>query len=386
MPANGTERTMAQIAQRLLRVADDLTPELPGIRRAWRGLLKHYEPCERYASMLANLYLGRRLRDLASTASHTYRLDSEQQGRNLAKQEVPIECAAAAVSLFVKCCLPYLRDDGPEADADRRALVKWAAVYQFFLIAGYRQQIAAEKRSLEERVATTERRFQALSAELGDAYEIERRRLAQDLHDEIGHDLIVLKLYTQLIGLDLNKGAIQEVRRKLKESISLIDHALQSVRHLVFDLGPAVWNEQGFVQAVRAYTKQFSVRTGIKVSFNARRLDAPLPGRYETALYKVLQGSLANIAAHAEARHVKITLAHRRDSMLMRVDDDGKGFDVGRTMSSGTESYGLRAMRDRIELLGGSITFASHPAGKKGGCAGTSIEVVLPLQEKVNAA
>ena len=63
-----------------------------------------------------------------------------------------------------------------------------------------------------------------------------------DLHDEIGHDLIVLKLYTQIISTDLRKGNIPQVRRKLKESVSLIEHALKGVRHLTFDLGPAVWS------------------------------------------------------------------------------------------------------------------------------------------------
>lgn len=385
MPASGTERTIAQITKRLTEVAEDLGPHMPRIRRAWRALLHHYEPCGRYAKLLAGLYLGRRLHDLSKTAPRDYRLESERQGKDLARREVPVECAAAAITLYVKCCLPYLRARDAKAEENRRALVRWASAYQFFLIAGYRHQITVDRNALEERVATTERRFQTLSAELGDAYEIERRRLAQDLHDEIGHDLIVLKLYTQLIGIDLKKGAMPEVRRKLKESISLIDHALQSVRHLVFDLGPAVWNEQGFVPAVRVYARQFAEKTGMKVAFNTRRLQAPLPARYETALYKVLQGSLANIAAHARAGHVNIALSGRRDAIQMRVEDDGIGFDVGRTMSAGPQSYGLRAMRDRIELLGGTITFSSNP-GNRRSRTGTVIEVVLPLQEAVHAA
>jgi signal transduction histidine kinase len=340
--------------------------------------LKGYEPCGQYAAVLAGLYLGQRLRDLSSTPAHIYRLDSESQGKDLASRGVPVECAAAAVSLYVKCCLPYIGDGSKDAGERRKVLVRWASVYQFFLITGYRTQIANDHHALQEKVTATERRFQVLSAELGDAYEIERRQLAQDLHDEIGHDLIVLKLYTQMIGLDLKKGNLREVRRKLKETVSLIDHALQSVRHLVFDLGPAVWNEQGFIPAVRVYSRQFAARTGIKVQLSSRRLKAALPSHYETALYKVLQGSLANVAAHAHAEQVRITLASRRESIQMIVQDDGKGFDIEGTLRAAPKSYGLRAMRDRIELLGGTIQFVSD--AKRGVCSGTTIEVRLPLE------
>jgi two-component system NarL family sensor kinase len=188
-----------------------------------------------------------------------------------------------------------------------------------------------------------------------------------------------LKLYTQVIALDLKKGDIGQVRRKLKESVSLIKHALLSVRHLTFDLGPAIWNEQGFIPAIRLYANQFAARTGLKVSVRAARLKVKLPTSYETALYKVLQGALSNIAAHADARRVGITLESRRLFVTMKVEDDGKGFNVGRKLSEPPKSYGLRAMRDRIELLGGTIEFSSHPARPQATRRGTCIEFRLPL-------
>jgi two-component system NarL family sensor kinase len=209
---------------------------------------------------------------------------------------------------------------------------------------------------------------------------------SKDLHDEIGHDLLVLKLYTQIIEMDLRKGNLAQVRRKLKESVSLIDRALQGVRHLVFDLGPAVWNEQGFLAAVRVYSRQFAARTGIKTRFNTRRLRATLPTRYESALYKVLQGSLANIAAHSGAQQARITVSSRRDEILMKIEDDGKGFEVQRKLSDPHHSYGLRAMRDRIELLGGAIRFASQPRSKGSAGSGTTIEVRLPMDAAKNGS
>jgi signal transduction histidine kinase len=108
-------------------------------------------------------------------------------------------------------------------------------------------------------------------------------------------------------------------------------------------------------------------------------LKTNLPARYETALYKALQGALSNVAAHAGARNVKITLSTRQNLAVMRVEDDGRGFNVGRKLGAPASSYGLRAMRDRIELLGGTIHFSSRR--KDGGTGGTAVEFQLPLHE-----
>ena len=107
-----------------------------------------------------------------------------------------------------------------------------------------------------------------------------------------------------------------------------------------------------------------------------------MPTRYETALYKVLQGALSNVVAHADAHNVQVTLTSGPESVSMKIVDDGRGFNVRRKMG-GTplQSYGLRAMRERIELLGGVIQFASRPARLRAECRGTTIEAHLPLQE-----
>jgi two-component system, NarL family, sensor histidine kinase DegS len=303
-----------------------------------------------------------------------------EQGRELARRGVPAECVGVAIVLYVESCVPYLPSGAPRTIGWLRALLSCSRLYQYFLLSGYTRQYASELQALGNRVHAAERRYQEFSVKLGDAYENEQRRLARDLHDEIGHDLIVLKLYTEIISRDLKKGDLPQVRTKLKESVSLIKHLLGGVRNLVFDLGPAAWHEQGFLAAVRTHVRQFGVRTGLKVQFDARRLRAPLPARYESALYKVLQGALANIAAHAGASRVKIRMSVSRNYVVMKVEDEGKGFDIGIKMRPGARSYGLRAMRDRIELLGGRIQFTSRPAGPEGGSGGTTIVCSLPLQ------
>ena len=381
MYSSETERTIAKIRQPLAQACVHLSPYAAKIRASWSQLLERFAPCRQHASLLSDLHLSQRVRDLDGTNPRAYRKEAEHQGLNLARRGVPGECAAVAVALYVESCLPYLMTGHTKQREWRRALTCWASIYQFFLLGGYTLHIAAEREALEERAALAERRSQEFSADLGNAYEKERRRLAQDLHDEIGHDLIVLKLYTQIMAIDLKKGEVNQLRGKLRESVSLINHALTGVRHLVFDLGPAVWSEQGFIPAIRLYVRQYATRTGLRARFSAYRLKADLPARYETALYKVLQGALANVAAHADARSVKIILAHRRDQVVMRIEDDGKGFNVGKKLKAPPHSYGLRAMRDRIELLGGAIRFTSGPVRRGVARGGTIIEVHLPMHE-----
>jgi signal transduction histidine kinase len=348
----------------------------------WLKALRRYEPCRAYAPALSALHLPARLRELESGDPRAHREESERLGMELARRGVPAECVSSAVSLFVESTLPILLAGGSEADRWTLALAKWASVYQFFLLSGYARHVASKREELLQRASAAERRMQSFSVELANEYEVERRRLAQDLHDEIGHDLIVLKLYTQMISLDLKKGDLAQVRRKLAESVSLIKHALAGVRNLTFDLGPAVWDKQGFVPALKTYARQFAARTGIKVRFDARRLRVPLPPSYENTLYMVLQGALSNVAAHANARHVSIVMASRKSDVKMRVQDDGKGFDVASKLRKPPHSYGLRAMRDRIQILGGSITFSSE-SRRAAARRGTTVEFQIPLDTTI---
>jgi len=370
-----------EVKKPLLAAFGNLSGNSGKIIAAWRKLLRRTRICGKHVTLLTNLKLTSQVRESLFADPELYREKCERQGEDLAANGVPPECVAVALTLYVECCIPYLCAAEPEKEARTKAFSRWISLYQFYLLTGYARHAENERQLLEERITQTERRSQEFSVQLAEAYEKERRRLAQDLHDEIGHDLIVLKLYTEVIALDLKKNDISQLRRKLKESVNLIKHALKSVRHLTFDLGPAVWNEQGFVPAVRLYARQFANRTGIKVRLDAARMKAGLPRRCETALYKVLQGALSNVVAHANANTVRITLASVGGFATLRIEDDGKGFNVGRKMGVPRQSYGLRAMRERVELLGGVVHFTSHSSSSGHEGRGTVIEARLPLQE-----
>ncbi len=322
----------------------------------WRRVLRRAPACREYTAAFSALRLPARLIEIQSANTRAHREESERLGLELAARGVPADCVALAISLFCESALP-------------------------FFLSGYARHQAGQCETLKQRAAAADRRMHNFSVELANEYEVERRRLAQDLHDEIGHDLIVLKLYTQVIALDLKKNDLAQVRRKLRESVSLIKHALAGVRSLTFDLGPAVWDKQGFVPAVRTYARQFAARTGIQVRFDARRLRVTLPPSYQNTLYMVLQGALSNVAAHANAKQVRIVMASRAGSVSMLVEDDGRGFDVESKLRKPPHSYGLRAMRDRIQILGGSIRFSSQAPKRGARRRGTAVEFEIPLHE-----
>ncbi len=370
---NGGLAVRSLVAHRLESIQDHY-PDSPRVRAASSRVTAAQERCEQFAALLSGLRMPG-CEDGPSQA------DPGREGRELARSGVPPECIAISVSRHVETCVSLLSPRDPGTLEHTRKLISWGADYLFTLMAGYNDYEMVEREAIEQQLEETDRRFREFAAELGDAYEKERRRLAQDLHDEVGHDLIVLKLYIELIARDLRTGDVSRLRRKLRESIALIQHAIKSVRHLTFALGPAAWSKEGFVSAIRLYVRQFAARTGLKVRFSAGQLKTTLPADYENALYKVLQGSLANAAAHADASKVNINLSSRKDSVVMTVADDGKGFDAARKMKVLPQSFGLRAMRERIELLGGTIQFRSGGTQRGVTGQGTTIELRLPVRQ-----
>jgi signal transduction histidine kinase len=143
-------------------------------------------------------------------------------------------------------------------------------------------------------------------------------------------------------------------------------------------LGPAVFDDLGFLPAVRTYTSQFSARTKIAVTLREGYLPETIPMSHQVALYRLLQGALSNVLKHASAKTVKVSLGCMKDSVLILViQDDGLGFDT--TGKPGSTSFGLTAMRERVEMLGGRIHIQSMPEGSMSKIRGTRIEVDLPL-------
>ncbi|GHA15659.1 histidine kinase [Streptomyces canarius] len=177
------------------------------------------------------------------------------------------------------------------------------------------------------------------------AQEAERRRIAQELHDEVGQSMTAILLGLKRAADD----APAALREELHEAQEITRESLDEVRRLVRRLRPGVLDDLGLVSALTSLTEDFATHTGLRVS---RRFDADLPAlapETELVLYRVAQESLTNVARHADAQRVTVALRHADDSVVLTVTDDGSGIKAPR------EGAGIRGMRERALLIGGSL-------------------------------
>ena len=311
---------------------------------------------------------------LRSGDLHSYEFALDQLGQNLAGRKVPEEYAVAALNLFFEICLCGLLGEAEDKEY-ALGLARLASVSQLFLAAGYASHRTPGVRDLREKLHKAEQRAEALAISISEGNEKARRRLSSDLHDEIGHDLVVLKLYLELIIADVKENS--DMCKRLGEASSLATRAIEAVRRLAFDLGPGIFDESGFVPAIRNYARRFSAITGVKTTVRVASPHTPLETRDELALYRVLQGALSNVLKHSRAKAVVIGVKSNASSVHMTVEDDGKGFNVARKLRDSGASFGLQAMRERIELLGGTFQIHSPAAHAGKRRYGTRIEVVL---------
>ncbi len=347
---------LSEVKTPVQRALDLLAPHFGEIQAAWRKRMAALGVKEDAVDVLFLLMLESQQRNLRLSSLETYRTELEREGQVLEGSGVSEADAAAAFTFYLECCLPYLLD--PKSKGKEPALGALTAIAQFLTLSSYAREWVSNWRKLQER---------------------ERHSISQDLHDDIGHNLLVLKLYLEMMSNDLKKGDVAPLQSKLEEALALVSYAVDSVRRLMLDMGPAMLAQFGFVQALKIYARQFTLRTGIQVKLEEPNLPGSLPSSYETALYRVLQGALSNVVQHSKAKNVRVTLGAIRKSVLfMSIEDDGAGFDLTTTMPH--RVFGLTAMRERIETLGGKFHIESWPQRPGSRKHGTRIEVDLPLR------
>jgi signal transduction histidine kinase len=198
-----------------------------------------------------------------------------------------------------------------------------------------------------------------------EAQELERRRLARELHDETGQALTSILLALRPLEDALEKA---ENRAAVAELRELVVATLQDVRRLAVELRPKVLDDFGLVPALERLTGTFAEQTGIKVDFEARAGAERFPAEVETAIYRIVQESLTNVVKHAHAQRVSILVTRRDGALTAVVEDDGRGFDTAERGGG----FGLEGMRERVELLDGRLAVES-------GEAGTTLVAEVPL-------
>jgi signal transduction histidine kinase len=197
--------------------------------------------------------------------------------------------------------------------------------------------------------------------------ELERRRLARELHDETGQALTSILLGLKAVEESKDAEALEEASRNLRE---LVVATLQDVRRLAVELRPKALDDFGLVPALERLVQTFTEGTGIEVQLESRLGEERLPGEIETTLYRLIQEALTNVVKHAHARTVSILLVRRGGKVTGIVEDDGRGFDPAEARADG---LGLVGMRERAGLVGGRLTVEAS-AG-----AGTTIAVEVPV-------
>jgi len=195
------------------------------------------------------------------------------------------------------------------------------------------------------------------------AQEVERSRIAQDLHDEVNQALTAILLRLSATISDA-PPALQE---ELRETQALATQAMEELLHLARELRPTALDDHGLVPALTSQVAAFGERTGIRSSFRRHGNVPLLSDEEQLVIYRVTQESLSNVAQHAGARHVDVELSFVGRTVL-RVRDDGLGFKVS---SNGRTRLGVSGMRERALLVGGHLTIFSEPG------EGTTIELTM---------
>ncbi len=272
--------------------------------------------------------------------------------------------------------LAWTRRVGSWSDDDIRLLRAAGEIFTGALERGAAaRQLREARDELELRVRERTGELRRLSAQLVSAQEAERKRISRELHDEMGQALTALGINLAAVARDQSSKLSPDSAARLSESSGLADEMLERVRELTLELRPSLLDDLGLVPTVRWYANRFAKRLGIEVELELEGLRERLPALAETALYRVMQEALTNVARHADATRVLVTLERNRDCVAAAITDNGKGFSVagpidGQQGSSGT---GLVGIRERLSALGGTVRIDSEPG------EGTRLFVELPL-------
>jgi signal transduction histidine kinase len=220
----------------------------------------------------------------------------------------------------------------------------------------------------------SESQIRTLTRKLMTTQEDERRMISRELHDRVGQDLSGIKITLETL-FDSQPAAAPEVRKKVMQLSRLIDRTIFTVRDLAYDLRPPGLDEMGIVHALAMFCEDFSEKTGIRTEYHSVGIEKmKLDFNAHINLYRMIQEGLNNIHKHAEASHAVVKLTAAYPYILLRIEDNGKGFDVEKRAAEidSEKRMGLRSLQERTDLLGGTM-FVTSKMGQ-----GTKILIKLP--------
>jgi len=225
---------------------------------------------------------------------------------------------------------------------------------------------------LLEQSGRLQKQLRQLSRQILSAQEDERKTISRELHDVIAQTLTGINIRLAALKKEaaLNTKGLD---RNIARTQRLVEKSVDIVHRFARELRPAVLDDLGLIPALHSFMKSFTTRTGVRTSLTAFAAVEQLDTVKRTVLFRVAQEALTNVARHAQASRVEVSIRKLRDHVCMKIKDDGKSFSVERTLrANGGKRLGLLGMRERLEMVGGSFTVESAPDN------GTTILAQIP--------
>jgi signal transduction histidine kinase len=229
---------------------------------------------------------------------------------------------------------------------------------------------AFSERTIEKKLTESQEQLHNLSLHLQSVRERESTRIAREIHDELGHLLTALKMDLSWLYKRLPKG--QKSLLDITKSMSkLTDTIIKTVQRISLELKPVILDDLGLVPAIEWQAQEFEDRTRIKCKVTINCGNTGLDLDRSTALFRIFQEALTNIARHANATEIKVSLKERPGLLLLKIEDNGRG--ITKEQISNSKSFGLIGMQERVYPWGGNVQIKGLPN------KGTALTVILPL-------
>lgn len=241
---------------------------------------------------------------------------------------------------------------------------------------GHQVGIAIENARLYAEVQRKEELRRQLLEQIILAQEDERKRVARELHDEVGQSLTALIMSLGSAEASL-PPELTAIRGQLAEIEDLSSRTLEGIRRLMADLRPTLLDDLGLVPAIRWYAETHLARAGVQPGVEVIGPRRRLSSSFETALFRVVQEAVTNIVKHAGASQATVRVEFNPGSIATTIEDDGRGFDVAERRDG--SGFGLLGMQERVTLLGGSLRIESEPG------RGTRVFLEIPIQDSEGA-
>ncbi len=228
-----------------------------------------------------------------------------------------------------------------------------------------------ERKRAEMQLTDSHRQLRALADHLQTVREEERTDLARRIHDELGHDLTAMKMDLSRLSKSMGRAAGGEILETMEAILRHVDATIQSLRDTASELRPGILDDLGLLAAIEWEVRRFQERTGIRSEINTSAEEFDLDRKRSTALFRICQEVLANVAEHANASRARVSLRLHERTAVLEVSDDGRGI-TDQELSS-RSALGILGMRERALVFGGGVNITGTP-GK-----GTMVTVRIPL-------